>query len=201
MFRVLVVDDDPDINEVVREGLRMAGYDPVPALSGEDALAEIDRRVPDLVLLDQMLPDIDGLELCRRLRGNARTTSVPVVFLTARATPEARVRGLAVGADDYVVKPFSMQELVLRIRAVLRRATPIETQLPPDWLRLRDQFRVWNRYAEIHYVRGEWRDCLELSRSILHNCAAALGADERGRVDERIARCRQVLGDRTVASA
>lgn len=201
MFRVLVVDDDPDINEVVREGLRVAGYDPVPALSGEDAFAEIDRQLPDLVLLDQMLPDIDGIELCRRLRASPRTKTVPVVFLTARSGPDARVRGLAVGADDYVVKPFSMQELVLRIRAVLRRATPVEMQLPPDWVRLRDQFRVWERYAEIHDVRGEWRDCLELSRSIVHNCAPVLAADERRRVDDRIARCRQALGDRDGASA
>lgn len=201
MFRVLVVDDDPDINEVVREGLRVAGFDPVAALSGEQAFAEIERQLPDLVLLDQMLPDIDGLELCRRLRANPRTKAVPIVFLTARAAPDARVRGLAMGADDYVVKPFSMQELILRIRAVLRRATPVEMKLPPDWMRLRDQFRVWNRYAEIHYTRGEWRDCLELSRSILHNCAAALAPDERRRVDDRIERCRQVLGDRAGASA
>lgn len=194
MFRVLVVDDDPDINEVVREGLRVAGYDSVGAHSGAEALAEVERQVPDLVLLDQMLPDMDGLDVCRRLRDTPPTKEIPIVFLTARTSPEARVRGLAVGADDYVIKPFSMQELVLRIRAVLRRATPVEMRLPPDWVRLRDQFRVWNRYAEIHYVRGEWRDCLELSRSILHNCAAALGPEERQRVDERIARCQLAAG-------
>ena len=201
MFRVLVVDDDPDINEAVREGLRLSGYEPVPALTGGDALAEVDRQLPDLVLLDQMLPDIDGVEVCRLLRAGARTKEIPIVFLTARSTPDARVRGLAVGADDYVVKPFSMQELILRIGAVLRRSSPVEMNLPPDWVRLRDQFRVWNRYAEIHYARGEWRDCLELSRSILHNCAPALGPDERHRVDERIADCRRALGERDVASA
>jgi len=199
MFRVLVVDDDPDINEAVREGLRLAGYEPVAALTGSDALAEVDRQAPDLVLLDQMLPDIDGVEVCRKLRAGPRTKEIPIVFLTARSAPDARVRGLAVGADDYVVKPFSMQELVLRIGAVLRRATPVEMKLPPDWVRLRDQFRVWNRYAEIHFARGEWRDCLELSRSILHNCAPALGRDEHRRVDERIAHCRQALGERTGA--
>ena len=201
MFRVLVVDDDPDINEVVREGLRLAGYEPVPALTGSDALAEVDRRVPDLVLLDQMLPDVDGVEICRRLRAAPRTREIPIVFLSARAAPDARVRGLAVGADDYVVKPFSMQELILRIGAVLRRASPVEMKLPPDWVRLRDQFRVWNRYAEIHYARGEWRDCLELSRSILHNCAPVLGPDERLRVDERVAHCLRALGERDGASA
>ncbi len=195
MFRVLVVDDDPDINEVVQEGLRSGGYDVVGALTGAEALAEVERRCPDLVLLDQMLPDIDGVEVCRRLRAAQRTRRVPIMFLTARSGSEARVRGLALGADDYIVKPFSMRELILRVGAVLRRATPVELRLPPEWIRLRDQFRVWNRYAEIHLTRGEWRDCLELSRSILHNCDGALGPDERRRIYERIARCAQELGD------
>lgn len=199
MFRVLVVDDDRDINEVVREGLRIAGYEPVAAHSGQEALDEVQRQLPDLVLLDQMLPDMDGVDICRRLRAEPRTQALPIVFLSARAAPDARVKGLAVGADDYVIKPFSMQELVLRVRAVLRRATPVDMKLPPDWVRLRDQFRVWNRYAEIHYVRGEWRDCLELSRSILHNCDVVLGPDERRRVLERIARCQDVLGSRDTA--
>ena len=155
----------------------------------------MERRCPDLVLLDQMLPDIDGVEVCRRLRAAPRTRRVPIMFVSARGGSEARVRGLALGADDYVVKPFSMRELILRVGAVLRRATPVEMRLPPEWIRLRDQFRVWNRYADIHLSRGEWRDCLELSRSILHNCDGALGPDERRRIYERIARCAQELGD------
>ena len=126
-----------------------------------------------------MLPDIDGPEVCRRLRLAPETTRVPIVFLTARTDEEARVRGLALGADDYIVKPFSVQELLLRIRAVLRRATPVQLRLPPRWVRLRDQFRVWNGYAEIHHARGEWRDCLEVSRSILQNCEEALTPAER----------------------
>jgi DNA-binding response OmpR family regulator len=195
MFRVLVVDDDPDINEVVQEGLHSAGYDTVGALTGAEALAEVERRCPDLVLLDQMLPDIDGVEVCRRLRAAPRTRRMPIMFVSARGGADARVRGLALGADDYVVKPFSMRELILRVGAVLRRATPVEMRLPPEWIRLRDQFRVWNRYAEIHLTRGEWRDCLELSRSILHNCDGVLSPDERARIYERIARCSQELGE------
>jgi two-component system phosphate regulon response regulator PhoB len=195
MFRVLVVDDDADINESVRAGLKLAGFDPVGALTGEAALAETDRCCPDLVLLDQMLPDIDGAEICRRLRADPRTKRIPVVFLTARAGEAARIGGLALGADDYIVKPFSMQELVLRLRAVLRRATPVELQLPPGWVRLRDQFRVWNSYAEIHEARGEWRDCLELSRSILHNCEGALSPAERATIYRRLAVCAENLGD------
>jgi DNA-binding response OmpR family regulator len=195
MFRVLVVDDDADINESVRAGLAMAGFEAVGAPTGGAALSEIQRRPPDLVLLDQMLPDIDGVEICRRLRAAPQTKRIPVVFLTARAGQEARIGGLALGADDYIVKPFSLQELVLRIRAVLRRATPVELQLPPEWVRLRDQFRVWNRYAEIHAARGEWRDCLELSRSILHNCEGALSPDERGAIYRRLLACSEHLGD------
>jgi len=195
MFRVLVVDDDPDITEVVQEGLRNAGYDTVGALTGAEALAEVDRQCPDLVLLDQMLPDIDGVEVCRRLRETPRTRRLPIMFVTAMGGSEARVRGLALGADDYVVKPFSMRELILRVGAVLRRATPVEMHLPPEWIQLRDQFRVWNRYAEIHLARGEWRDCLELSRSVLHNCDGVLSPDERRRIYERIARCGKELGD------
>ncbi len=142
-----------------------------------------------------MLPDIDGAEICRRLRAAPRTKRIPVVFLTARAGEEARIGGLAIGADDYIVKPFSMQELVLRLRAVLRRATPVELQLPPGWVRLRDQSRVWNRYAEIHLSRGEWRDCLELLRSILHNCEGALSPGERAAIYQRLSTCAEKLGD------
>jgi len=94
-----------------------------------------------------------------------------------------------------VVKPFSTQELLLRIRAVLRRATPVEMRLPPLWVRMRDQFRVWNGYAEIHLARGEWRDCLEVSRSILHNCEEALTPAERTQLYERLSTCAHHLGD------
>jgi two-component system phosphate regulon response regulator PhoB len=187
--RVLVVDDDVDINESLQQALRIAGYDVVGAMTGVEALAETARARPDLILLDQMLPDIDGIEICRRLRAAPETKRVPIVFLTARADEKARVRGLALGADDYVVKPFSMAELLLRIRAVLRRATPVELRLPPEWVRLRDQYRVWSSYAELHLVRGEWRDCLELSRNILNSCNDVLSPDERAQLDERIALC------------
>jgi two-component system phosphate regulon response regulator PhoB len=187
--RVLVVDDDLDINEALQHALRLGGYDVVGATSGAEALAEIGRVCPDLILLDQMLPDIDGAEICRRLRAAPETKRVPIVFLTARADEQARVRGLALGADDYVVKPFSMQELLLRVRAVLRRATPVELRLPPEWVRLRDQYRVWTSYAELHLARGEWRDCLELSRNILQSCDQVLSAEERAQLNDRIALC------------
>ena len=195
MARVLVVDDDPDINMSVQASLRIAGYEVVGALTGAAALAEVGRQCPDLVLLDQMLPDLDGGEICRRLRAAPETKRVPIMFLTARSGEDARVRGLALGADDYVTKPFSMPELLLRIGAVLRRATPVEMRLPPEWVRLREQFRVWNSYADIHLERAEWQDCLDLSRNILHSCDAALSAAERARIYERMARCARELGD------
>jgi DNA-binding response OmpR family regulator len=195
MARVLVVDDDPDIRESIVEALKIAGYQVSGAASGSAALAACRQQCPDLVLLDQMLPDIDGLEVCRRLREGPNTSRVPIVFLTARTGEKERVRGLAAGADDYVVKPFSTAELVLRIRAVLRRATPVELSLPPLWVRMRDQYRVLNGYAEIHLSRSEWRDCLEVSRSILCNCEEALTSVERTSLYERMSMCAHNLGD------
>ena len=195
MARVLIVEDDSDINLALCAALRLGGYEVNGVETGAAALAACERECPDLVLLDQMLPDGDGTEICRRLRSQRNSARVPIVFLTARTDEATRVRGLAVGADDYVVKPFSTQELLLRIRAVLRRATPIEVRLPPLWVRLRDQFRVWNSYAEIHLARGEWRDCLEVSRSILHNCEEALTSAERTQLYERLSVCAHHLGD------
>jgi two-component system phosphate regulon response regulator PhoB len=187
--RVLVVDDDVDINEALQQALRIAGYEAVGATTGAAALEETARQHPDLVLLDQMLPDIDGIEICRRLRAAPETKRIPIVFVTARGDEKARVNGLALGADDYVVKPFSLAELLLRIRAVLRRATPVDLRLPPEWMRLRDQFRVWTSYADLHLARGEWRDCLELSRNILNSCQEVLSTNERAQLEDRIAQC------------
>jgi two-component system phosphate regulon response regulator PhoB len=195
MSRVLVVDDDADINEALREALAVAGYEPTGALTGAAALAEVARACPDLILLDQMLPDIDGVEICRRLRMAPETKRVPIIFVTARGSAESRISGLALGADDYIVKPFSMQELLLRIRAVLRRATPAELRISQDWVRRRDQYRVWKGYADLHFARGEWRDCLEVSRSILQSCEEVLTSVERTQLYERLARCAQGLGD------
>jgi DNA-binding response OmpR family regulator len=116
---VLVVDDDLTVRDVVRRYLELAGHQVALADNGEDALAWIARHEPDLVVLDLMLPGIDGLEVCRRLR---LTNSVPVVMLTALGEEENRIAGLELGADDYVTKPFSPRELALRVSSVLRRA-------------------------------------------------------------------------------
>ena len=120
--RVLVVDDDPTVAEIVTGYLDRAGYVVDRAGDGPDALARAAAHRPDLVVLDLMLPGMDGLEVCRRMRGQG---PVPVIMLTARGDEDDRILGLEVGADDYVTKPFSPRELVLRVGSVLRRAWPV----------------------------------------------------------------------------
>ncbi len=119
--RVLVVDDEPNIRELVQVALKFHGCAVTTAASGSEAIRQAESNTPDLIVLDVMLPDIDGFEVCRRLR--AAGNEVPVIFLTARDTSSDTVTGLAIGGDDYVTKPFSVEALVARVRAVLRRAS------------------------------------------------------------------------------
>jgi DNA-binding response OmpR family regulator len=120
--RVLVVEDDPDIAELVARYLEKAGYTATRVSSGRDALDAVRAKAPDLIVLDVMLPHVDGLEVCRLLRANDHTASIPIIMLTARAEESERIVGLEMGADDYLAKPFSPNELVARVRALLRRA-------------------------------------------------------------------------------
>jgi two-component system, OmpR family, phosphate regulon response regulator PhoB len=122
--RVLIVEDEPAIAELIAVNLRHNGMSPVWAEDGDSAQREIDAVLPDAILLDWMLPGQSGLQLARRWRGDARTKSVPILMLTARGDEPDKVAGLDAGADDYIAKPFSTQELLARIRAVLRRRTP-----------------------------------------------------------------------------
>ena len=122
MSTILIVDDEADLASLVEFNLKQAGLDTAVALTGEQALQLADRVKPDLVLLDLMLPDISGRDVCRRLRTNPKTGEVPIVMLTARGEEADRVQGFEVGADDYVTKPFSPRELVLRVKAILRRS-------------------------------------------------------------------------------
>lgn len=115
---ILVVEDDRRIRDLLRRGLAFEGYEVIPAEDGESALRSVRERIPDAVILDLMLPGIDGLEVCRRLRS---VSTVPILVLTARDTVPDRVTGLDAGADDYMVKPFAFDELLARIRALLRR--------------------------------------------------------------------------------
>jgi two-component system phosphate regulon response regulator PhoB len=121
---VLVVEDEDALATLLQYNLEKEGYDVTVAGDGEEALILVDERLPDLVVLDWMLPKVSGIEVCRRLRSRPETRNVPIIILTARGEETDRIRGLDTGADDYVVKPFSMTELTARIRAVLRRIRP-----------------------------------------------------------------------------
>src|SRR6476469_10850931 len=122
--RVLVVEDEPSIAELVAVNLRHNGFQPIWAEDGEAAQRELDAVLPDVILLDWMLPGQSGISLARHWRKQPRTKSVPILMLTARGDEPDKVAGLDAGADDYVTKPFSTQELLARIRAVLRRRAP-----------------------------------------------------------------------------
>ncbi|HUK65338.1 MAG TPA: response regulator [Anaeromyxobacteraceae bacterium] len=132
MPAILIVDDERDLLSLLDFNLRQAGFETLLAASGLEALQHLRRRVPDLVLLDLMLPDVAGTEVCRMLKSDPRTKHVPVIMLTAKGEEVDKVVGFELGADDYVTKPFSVRELVLRVRAVLRRAGPAGVERAPD---------------------------------------------------------------------
>src|SRR6202000_965002 len=122
--RILVVEDEEALTTLLRYNLDAEGYDVETVGRGDDADTRLKERVPDLIVLDWMCPGMSGIELCRRLRARADTERLPIIMLTARGEESERVRGLATGADDYIVKPFSVPELLARIRSLLRRARP-----------------------------------------------------------------------------
>jgi DNA-binding response OmpR family regulator len=129
--RVLVVEDDPDIAQLVAHYLEKSGFSVDLLANGRDALTSVAARVPDVLVLDLMLPGADGLEICRVLRGNSATAGIPIIMLTARAEESDRVVGLEIGADDYLAKPFSPNELVARVRALVRRAQRVPSAQGP----------------------------------------------------------------------
>ena len=122
MSRILVVEDDPDIAELLRHYLERASHEVEVLTHGADALPRVRDRQPDLVILDRMLPGLDGLEICRLLRAQPATADLPVMMVTARAEESDRIVGLELGADDYITKPFSAKEVVARVNALLRRS-------------------------------------------------------------------------------
>jgi two-component system phosphate regulon response regulator PhoB len=121
---VLIAEDEKAVAELLRYNLEREGYETAVAPDGDEAMIQLDERVPDLVLLDWMLPKVPGIEVCRRIRSKPETANLPVIMLTARTEEADRIRGLDTGADDYVTKPFSTTELMARVRAVLRRIRP-----------------------------------------------------------------------------
>jgi two-component system phosphate regulon response regulator PhoB len=185
--RILVVEDERDLAELVSYNLREAGHEVTCVHDGNMALAEIQRSVPDLLVLDVMLPDISGLEVCRRLRRSPQTIRLPVIMLTARSDEVDRVVGFEVGADDYVPKPFSPRELVLRVDAILRRTTHAEALEGPQMIVLGDlvidvpAHRVEVQGEEVSLTALEFRLLLDL-------------ASRAGRVQSRDALLERVWG-------
>src|ERR1035437_2863592 len=158
--RLLVVEDEPNILELLSASLRYAGFDVITAAAGGEAVQAAQRHRPDLIVLDVMLPDMDGFDVIRRLRGGG--ARIPVVFLPARDSTEDKIHGLTLGGDDYVTKPFSLEEVIARIRAVLRRTRGDGTEPPPrlkfaDLELDEDSHEVWRAGAQIQLSPTEFK--------------------------------------------
>lgn len=165
---VLIVEDEAPIQELLAYNLVSSGFEVNQAFDGEEALIAVDERIPDLILLDWMLPHVSGIEICRRLRRRPSTQRVPIIILTARAEEPDRLRGLETGADDFIVKPFSIAEVIARTRAVLRRTRPA---LEDGTLEIADlvmdltSHRIHRGKREVHLSPTEFR----LLRHLLEN--------------------------------
>lgn len=208
--RILIVDDEPDLVVTLDYNLRKAGFETRCAANGAEALAAaVKEPMPDLVVLDLMLPDMSGTDVCRNLRADERTRAMPVVMLTAKGEEIDRVVGFEVGADDYVIKPFSVRELVLRVQAVLRRS---EIQEPASTDAIR--FGVLHLDPQSHRVRVGERDvpltALEFkllhcfvsrkgrvqTRDVLLSEVWGINAEQTTRtVDTHVKRLREKLGE------
>ncbi|MCK8462257.1 phosphate regulon transcriptional regulator PhoB [Aliiroseovarius sp. S1339] len=157
---VLLVEDEPAQREILRYSLGAEGYDVAMAETGDDALILVDEVMPDLVLLDWMLPGVSGIEICRRLKTRKETRNIPVIMLSARSEEVDRVRGLETGADDYVVKPFSVSELMARVRTQLRRTRPAAVGQRLEYLDIRldgESHRVTRSGADVKLGPTEFR--------------------------------------------
>ena len=223
-MRILVVEDDPDIRMTLEHFLLDAGHEVDAVGTGHEALKQTAAAIPDMVLLDRMLPDIPGTDVCRALRAAPATKTVAVIIVSARRGEEDRIFGLEQGADDYVEKPFSLRELLLRIEAVVRRArrtsllaneaerdrqgrradAAAAEAVAADRRRARagDEIRGWEGYSRLHFERGEWRECREISRALLREHGDLLTVDEANALRERIRRCdERVAGTQAAVSA
>lgn len=158
--RVMIVEDEEPLTTLLRYNLEAEGYDVDSVSRGDEAEIRLQEGSPDLILLDWMLPGVSGIELCRRLRARPETERLPIIMLTARGEEGERIRGLATGADDYVVKPFSVPELLARVRALLRRAKPehVSKTLRAGDIELdRENRRVRRHAREVHLGPTEFR--------------------------------------------
>jgi two-component system phosphate regulon response regulator PhoB len=208
MARILVVEDEEDLQEVLSYNLRQAGHEATIVGTGQEGIARVGVETPDLVLLDLMLPDMSGTDVCRALKSDPATRHIPVVMLTAKGEEIDRVVGFELGADDYVVKPYSIRELTLRLQAILRRrATPAEGVGATTFGRLRidrEGHRVWVDGGEIALTALELRLLCTLydrrgrvqSRAVLLDEVWRMSSDVNTRtVDTHVKRLREKLGD------
>ncbi|MBI5501307.1 MAG: response regulator [Deltaproteobacteria bacterium] len=207
MARILIVEDERDLQAVLEYNFRQAGHEVLQALRGEEGLRLARQHRPDLICLDIMLPDVPGTDICRQLKNDAATREIPVLMLTAKGEEIDRVVGFELGADDYVVKPFSVRELLLRIQAILRRAGgEVETRPLIEFGRLRvdrDAHRVWVDEGEVQLTAMEFKLLLTLherrdrvqSREVLLDVVWGIQADVTTRtVDTHVKRLREKLG-------
>jgi len=207
MTRILVVEDEQDLQQVLEYNLRQAGHEVTVTKLGNDGVRLAREQRPDLVLLDLMLPDVSGTEVCKQLKEHPTTRTTPVIMLTARGEEIDRVVGFELGADDYVVKPFSVRELLLRIQAILRRGRgePGESEPTVDFGRLRidrGAHRIWVDNTEIELTALEFKLLVTLydrrnrvqTRSALLDDVWGIQADITTRtVDTHVKRLREKL--------
>lgn len=208
--RVLIVEDDPDIVELLMYNLQQAGFETEAVCNGVDALQRVTENPPDLVVLDILLPEMDGLEVCRLLKRNPQTETIPIVMLTAKGEEIDRIVGLELGADDYIAKPFSPREVVLRIRAVLRRTAGVQNPIASNQIRVNglmidlDKHQAFSEEGTIDLTATEFKLLTLLAgspgrvftRSVLMD--AVWGQDYYGvdrTVDTHMSRLRRKLGD------
>jgi DNA-binding response OmpR family regulator len=178
MPKILVVDDEPDAIELIKFHLKGAGYDVLTAVDGDEALKKARSLLPDLIVLDLMLPEVDGLEVCKILRRDQRISATPILMLTAKAAEIDRVLGLELGADDYVTKPFSPRELVLRIKKMLRNGQAPVAATKQDEITLKELSLDIPRHQAM--VKGRTIDLTATEFRLL-----TVLAQRRGRVQSR----------------
>jgi two-component system phosphate regulon response regulator PhoB len=183
--KILVVDDEPEAVELVEFNLKGAGYEVSTAGDGAEALNKARRIQPNLVILDVMIPEIDGMEVCKLLRRDPATSTIPIIMLTAKASEVDRVLGLELGADDYVVKPFSPRELVLRVKKILERGKPTEAA--------KEKFVCGDLVIDIPRHAVLWKG-KEIDLTATEFKLLSTLAQRRGRVQSRDALLRDVWG-------
>jgi two-component system phosphate regulon response regulator PhoB len=209
MSLILIVEDEADLQQVLAYNLRQAGHEVLTASNGEAALALVRQRPPDLMVLDLMLPGVTGIEVCRVVKSDPATRQVAVLILTAKGAEIDRVVGFELGADDYVVKPFSVRELALRIQAILRRghdSTPAESSRALEFGKLRidrDAHRVWVEDREVPLTALEFRllgalfdrrDRVQSRATLLDEVWGVSSELETRTVDTHVKRLREKLG-------